>query len=227
MSPEHYLEQLRQRLAKVAMAEDAAPMQAYMKSGMPYHGVKKPARVAALKGFFKENPIPLGKLERYARHFWDNAAFREERYATLDLLKRREYKTHLVPSALPMYEAMLVSGAWWDLVDPIASPPVGIIFDEHREEVGPTLRSWTRDSDMWRRRTAIICQLRLKERTDLALLEEAIVAAIDEKEFFLRKAIGWALRQHARTDADWVRDFVKRHEGRLSGLSYREATKHL
>jgi 3-methyladenine DNA glycosylase AlkD len=87
--------------------------------------------------------------------------------------------------------------------------------------------SMERDGALWRRRTAILCQLKANEATDVELLYHAIESSMDSAEFFLRKAIGWALRQHARTDPDEVRAFVDRHEHRLSGLSRREALKHL
>ena len=89
------------------------------------------------------------------------------------------------------------------------------------------MREWATDDDRWLRRTAVICQVGAKDRTDLDLLSHAIEANLDDRDFFLRKAIGWALRQHARTDPDWVRAFVAAHDDRLSGLSRREALKHL
>ena len=81
------------------------------------------------------------------------------------------------------------------------------------------MHGWRTDPDRWLRRTSVICQINAKERTDLDLLTDAIVANLDDKDFFLRKAIGWALRQHARIDPDWVRAFVAAHDDRLSGLS--------
>ena len=89
----------------------------------------------------------------------------------------------------------------------------------------PTVRAWATDEDRWRRRTAVICQIGAKEGTDTALLAAAIEANAADRDFFLRKGIGWALRQHARTDPQWVRDFVAGHD--LSPLSRREALKHL
>jgi len=94
------------------------------------------------------------------------------------------------------------------------------------ESVTPVLRTWIRDPDRWLRRTTVICQLGARDRTDLALLTEAIEANLDDGDFFLRKGIGWALRQHARTDPEWVRTFVATHPA-LSPLSRKEALKHL
>ncbi len=91
----------------------------------------------------------------------------------------------------------------------------------------PLIRGWAVDPDRWLRRSSIICQLGLAGRTDLDLLTEVIARNLADREFFVRKAIGWALRQYARTDPDWVRGFVAAHETSLSPLSRREAMKHL
>ncbi len=87
--------------------------------------------------------------------------------------------------------------------------------------------AWSRDRDMWKRRTSIICQLRFKENTDLELLQACIEPSLDSKQFFLRKAIGWALRQYAWVDPDWVVSYVSAHEAELSPLSRREALKNV
>jgi 3-methyladenine DNA glycosylase AlkD len=128
---------------------------------------------------------------------------------------------------LPVYRHVLVTGAWWDVVDDAAAHLVGPLLLAHPAEVGPVLREWAVDDDRWLRRTSVIAQLLAKERTDLDLLTTAIDANLDDRDFFLRKAIGWALRQHARTDPDWVRAFVAERGDRLSPLSRREALKHL
>ena len=122
---------------------------------------------------------------------------------------------------------MLTTGAWWDVVDDVAAHLVGPLLLEHHSTVEPAVRSWATDEDRWLRRTSVIAQLGAKDRTDLDLLTHAIERNLDDCDFFLRKAIGWALRQHAHTDPDWVRSFVAAHDDRISGLSRREALKHL
>jgi 3-methyladenine DNA glycosylase AlkD len=121
---------------------------------------------------------------------------------------------------------MIVTGAWWDFVDEIAPRFVGPLRISYPDTVTPLLRDWATDADRWRRRSSVICQIGAKADTDLALLAYAIEANVADRDFFLRKAIGWALRHHARTDPDWVRAFVDAHPD-LSGLSRREALKHL
>jgi 3-methyladenine DNA glycosylase AlkD len=121
---------------------------------------------------------------------------------------------------------MIVTGAWWDHVDAV-SHLVGAVLLAHPAELGPLLREWSTDTDRWLRRTSIICQLGFKARTDTDLLATVITANVSDREFFVRKAIGWALRDFARTDPDWVRQFVSAHVAELSPLSRREALKHL
>ena len=119
-----------------------------------------------------------------------------------------------------------MDGAWWDFVDEIASPRVGPLLRAHPDQITPVIRVSSASPDRWLRRSAIICQLGSKSATDLALLTHCIEAALGEPDFFLRKAIGWALRQHARSDPEWVVAFVEAHPALLS-LSRREALKHV
>lgn len=108
----------------------------------------------------------------------------------------------------------------------IAAHLVGPILRAAPAEVTPIIRSWTTDPDRWIRRTSIICQLGSKDRTDTDLLAAAIESSSTDADFFLRKGIGWALRQHADTDPAWVSAFLASHP-ELSPLSRREASKHL
>jgi 3-methyladenine DNA glycosylase AlkD len=121
---------------------------------------------------------------------------------------------------------MIVTGAWWDYVDELAIRRVGPILRGEPDIVTPIMRAWSTDEDPWRRRTSIICQVGAKLDTDTELLAEAMEANIADKDFFLRKGIGWALRQHSKVDPGWVRAFVDTHPN-LSPLSRREATKYL
>jgi 3-methyladenine DNA glycosylase AlkD len=157
---------------------------------------------------------------------WDGARFREERYLALSLTGHRRHLRWLEPSWVPLYHHWIVSGAWWDFTDEIASKRIGPLLRADPAAVLPVVREWISDPDRWLRRTAVICQLGSGEATDTALLAEAIEANLADPDFFLRKAVGWALRRHARTDPDWVRTFVADHPG-LSPLSRREALRHI
>ena len=219
------VELIRAELRAQADPERAPGMQAYMKSSMPYLGVQVPnvrrlTRAAALR----YPPADLEGLRQSAAAVWRNAEFREERYAATELTGLRMATGRL--ELLGLWREMIVTGAWWDHVDAVAHR-IGDLLAAHRDQITPLLRDWSRDPDRWLRRSSIICQLSLKSRTDVSLLQEVITVNAADPEFFVRKAIGWALRDYARTDPDWVRSFVTDRADVLSPLSRREALKHL
>jgi 3-methyladenine DNA glycosylase AlkD len=224
---ETLVEAIRAGLAAVADPVKAPAMQAYMKSAMPFRGVAKPERGALLKRVFADHILPdRVTFSATVLRLWRTAEFREERYAAVDLSGDRAYRRWQDAELVPVYEEMIVSGAWWDHVDELAIRRIGPILRADRARVTPTMLAWAKDNDLWRRRTAIICQVGAKEHTDTDLLAHAIEPSIAEPEFFLRKGIGWALRDYAKTAPDWVRSFVDDHP-ELSGLSRREALKHI
>lgn len=145
-----------------------------------------------------------------AERLWDEARFREERCAALALL--------------PHIEHVVRSGQWWDFTDEVAHR-VGDLVAAHPAEMSFVVRTWSADEDLWVRRLAIIAQLGRREDLDRPLLADVIIPNLADTEFFIRKAIGWALRDAARSDPEWVRAFVATHP--LSPLSAREALKHL
>ena len=126
-----------------------------------------------------------------------------------------------------MYEEMIVTGAWWDVVDDVATHRLSTLLRRHPKEMRREMRSWSRSENLWKRRSAILCQIPFKKETDLRLLYACLEPSLSSKEFFLRKAIGWALRQYAWTDPEEVARYVKENRTRLSGLSIREALKNI
>ncbi len=224
-----FVSEVRAALRSAAVPEDAAPMQAYMKSEMPFLGVKKTPRNQALRPLLAALPaLPWEDVRDTTLELWRKAEFREERYAALAFVRKTPHpRKYYVPAALPMFEEMIVTGAWWDYVDEIAAHCVGPVVRSDPKAMSKTMRRWSKGDDLWKRRTSILCQLRFKEATDLKLLEDCMAPSIDSKEFFLRKAIGWALRDLTRFHPGWVVAYVKKHEARLSGLSRREALRNL
>ncbi len=219
---------VRSGLSAAGDPAKAAGMQAYMKSAMPFHGVQAPAARAIFRAAILAHPLPdRVAWEDTVRALWFEATRREERYGALALAGHRHYRAYQDPDAMSLYRELVVTGAWWDLVDDLASRKVGPVLRAYPAQVAPVVRAWACDRDRWLRRTAILSQLGAKAGTDVALLTACLQANLDERDFFLRKAVGWALRDYARTAPDWVRAFVARHEDRLSPLSRREATKHL
>lgn len=219
---------LRERLHEVADPARAAGMQAYMKSAMPYLGVSAVPLRHVCKTLFTGLAWPDSQSwQGDVLAIWRTAEFREERYAAIELTGVRAAHAFQCLPALPMYEEMIVTGAWWDYVDAIATQRLWTLLQSEGERMKGVMRNWSNDGNMWKRRSAILCQIKAKSETDLDLLYSCIEPSLDSKEFFLRKAIGWALRQFAWTDPDEVRRYVAEHLDRLSGLSRREALKNV
>jgi 3-methyladenine DNA glycosylase AlkD len=214
------IEAIRSGLAELADPAKAPGMQAYMKSSMPFHGVQKPARVQLARAVFVELESPA-EWRSAVLELWHAARFREERYMALAVLRDRRYRRFRTLEALPLYEELVVTGAWWDFVDEVATGPLGELLPD----VAPALREWSVDDDMWKRRSAIIAQVRRKRETDFALLTDCIEPNRGDREFFIRKAIGWALRAYAWVEPEAVIAYCDTHE--LSPLSRREALKNV
>ena len=219
---------IRRRLEQSADPAKAPQMQAYMKSAMPYRGVSSPLLRRLCREAFTAHPIAgADEWQRVVLELWRKAAFREERYAAVMLTESRLYHEFLTFASVPMFEEMIVTGAWWDFVDAIASHSLGAILRADPRRMKALMRRWAKDQDMWKRRSAILCQLGFKRETDLTLLYDCIEPNLTHQDFFIRKAIGWSLRQYAWTDPKEVRRYVKANRDRLSPLSVREALKNI
>jgi 3-methyladenine DNA glycosylase AlkD len=195
-----------------------------MKSAMPYAGVTMPVVRRIVSAALADHPVPDAATWHDAVvTLWRPATVREERYAAVEIARAKPYRAYATdPGTMPLYEELIVDGAWWDHVDEVAINLVGPLLPG----VTPLMLAWAANPDLWRRRTSIICQVGRGRDLDLDLLTRVIEPNLADREFFIRKAIGWALRHHARVDPDWVRNFVATHPG-LSPLSRREAMKHL
>ena len=224
-----FIRAMREGLSEAAVPENAAPMQAYMKSELPFWGVKKPERTRMSKAVIAAHPLSsYAAWHDTAERLFDTAKKREERYCALDLIKHRSYREYRERwASFALYEHFIVEGAWWDIVDEVAIQHLGMLIAVEPLETKAKMLEWIKDADMWRRRSAIICQIKRKSETDEALLFAAIEGAIESKEFFLRKAIGWALREYGKTAPDTVLAYVDEHADELSALSKREALRRL
>ena len=221
------VQEIRQALADHANPDKAEGMRAYMKSDMPYRGVQKPARIKICRAAFRRHPIPSKDAWLdVVLDLWRNAEYREERYSALDLAGAKQYLEFRVFDTLPMFEEMVVTGAWWDYVDEVATHRLRELLENYPSELTPAMRSWSLDENMWKRRSSIICQINRKDQTDLALLFDCIDSNLSHPDFFIRKGIGWALRSLAWTDLPTVEDYVARNGDRISKLSAREALKN-
>ena len=220
---------VRDALAARTNHQRAAGQQRYMKSALPYHGLTSPELASALRPLLRDPGLAMQSRAEWVatiRELWDEATHREEWYAALALAKHRAYRRWVDSTSMPLWERLIRSGGWWDVVDDIATHLVrDTVLAAPRVEK-PRMRSWANADSLWVRRTAILCQVGVRDRLDQRLLGDVIEPNIEDPDFFSRKAIGWALRDHARWDPAWVRRFVQAHPA-LSGLSRREALKHM
>ena len=219
------VEYVQTELAAVANPDKAAGMQAYMKTEMPFYGVQKAGRTPIVREVVNTfAPEDRNEYEELVLSLWA-LPHREEKYIALAVA--RHFSEFIVPRSLPLYMRLIVDGAWWDFVDEVATKLVRSLVLNHPGQTWSVVDPWIEEEDVWLRRTAIICQVGLKGDTDPDRLFRFCAARMDEKEFFIRKAIGWALREYAKTDPQAVADFATQNRDPLSGLSYREATKHI
>jgi 3-methyladenine DNA glycosylase AlkD len=222
------LRKLRKALRAAADPDKAAGMQAYMKSAMPYLGVQTPLLRGVCRTVFADLEFATAaSWQEHVLGLWRNARFREERYAALHLAGDKRALAFQTLAAMKMYEELIVTGAWWDFVDDIASHRVGPMLAKYPASMQRRMLLWSRCDNLWKRRTAILCQLGFKGETDLKLLYACIEPSLGSREFFLQKAIGWALRQYAWTDPREAQRYVRENRSRLSALSCREALKNV
>jgi 3-methyladenine DNA glycosylase AlkD len=212
---------IRSALAAAGDETRAPAQQAYMKSEMPFRGVALP-EVRRLTTREAKGVSDAGCLRVVALELWDGADYREERYAALALLASKPNTGDR--ELIPLIEHMVRTGRWWDYTDELAHR-VADLHDADPVDTAILVRTWSTDPDLWMRRIAIISQLGRRDRLDAALLADVIRPNLGDDEFFIRKAIGWALREYARVDPAWVREYADGHP--LSPLSRREALKHL
>lgn len=220
MTPDALAAEIRSALRAEADPMRAAAQQAYMKSALPYLGLRVPQtrRIARELGA----DASAATLRLTARELWDAATHREEWYAALALLGLRQVRSD--PRNVPLIEHVIRTGRWWDITDEVVHR-ITDLLDADPEATRALVLTWARESDMWLRRVAILSQLGRRDRTDRELLAAVIEPNRADPEFFIRKAIGWALRDVARVDPAWVRQYVGDHD--LSPLSAREALKHM
>jgi 3-methyladenine DNA glycosylase AlkD len=211
--------QVQQQLQTLADPGRASGMAAYMKGKFTFLGIQTPLRREAslpLIRAFAGNPIEA------AEALW-GLPEREYQYVAIDLLRR--HSKRLNSEHLPALEALVQHKSWWDSVDGLAVTIGGIVL--RQPELADRMDRLIASPNLWLRRVALLHQLEWKDHTDEARLFDSCRQCAGEKEFFIRKAIGWALRQYARTHPAAVRNFLARHREELSGLSFREASKHL
>lgn len=209
----------------LADATKAPAMAAYMKTEMPFYGISQPDRLPVyreMKQRFKATD--RHQYEAGVIALWQ-LPHREEKYAALVFARQNEI--FVDGESIPLYERLIREGAWWDLVDEIATHLSARVLLRERSATKPVIKAWLADDDMWIRRSALLSQIGHKEKTDPKQLFEQSLKLAHEKEFFIRKAIGWSLRDYSWTDPEAVVEFLSKHGSKLSPLSRKEGAKRL
>lgn len=202
---------------------NAGPMEKNMKDHFPFLGIKSPVRKELMKQFFKESEILKQPFQtNFVQVLWEKEE-REYQYAAMDYIEKSLKK--LNKEDLSLIEHLITTKSWWDTVDLLASKAVGTIASKHREVIEEKIDRWSSCDNMWLRRTALLFQLKYKEKTNEELLYQYILKNNDSTEFFIQKAIGWTLREYSKTNPSSVRGFISEHS--LPKLAIREGSKYL
>lgn len=202
--------------------ERAAQMAAYMKNQFPFLGIPKPKRVLLGKEYMKE-------FKKQKEIDWDlvntlwSMSEREFQYLAVDYLLI--LKNDLQEKDIENIKTLIITKSWWDTVDTLASNIIGVLCLKFPQLIKSHILEWSSSDNIWLIRSAILFQLKYKEKTDAELLGLIIKKNSGTKEFFINKAIGWALREYSKTNKSWVEEFIKGNT--LSSLSVREGSKYL
>lgn len=218
-----YVRDLRAVFLKHPNQANAVSMKRYMRDQFDYIGLKSPELRTLMNAHIAAHgPPALADLDRILRELWALPE-REFQYAATSLLGR--FEDRLPASFVRTLAFLIVTKSWWDTVDTISTGALGVHFKRYPMVRDRALTKWRRSSNFWLRRSCILFQLNYKQDTDFDLLQDIIRENLGSKEFFINKAIGWALRQYSRVDPQGVRKFVRKTA--LNPLSAREALSRL
>lgn len=201
----------------------AARMKSYMRDRYDFYGLQKNERAEIYKPFLAQLwKVKDANIESVVKFLWGHPC-RECQYVAMEYITKTSKQW--TPQTLTLFEYMITEKSWWDTVDMVASTFVGKLFQLFPELIQPSVKKWNLQPDFWLHRTSIIFQLKYADKTDEKLLFKQCEKNLDSKEFFIQKAVGWALRQHSKLKPDSVREFVANHK--LSTVSLREAKKYI
>lgn len=218
---ERYTEEIQQYISIHANKENQEPMEKYMRNKFPFLGIRKTQLLTLLKSFLHSYGKPE-EMVKITDEIW-NLPEREFQYIALEFLGKDAKRAE--EERIDFYEKLILTKSWWDTVDTLSSKCISVHFMKYPHLIAPYTSKWMEADNIWLKRTAIIFQLKYKEKTDVDLLFSYIEKCLDSKEFFIQKAIGWSLREYGKTNPELVREFVKNHQ--LAPLSRREALKHI
>ena len=217
------LKEVEELIYTHAKSNEAPAMAAYMKNLFLFAGIKKPVRESVLKEVNKQLLDCKDEIQAITEYLWQKPE-REFQYVALKLLEKSAKK--LNTADIKCIEKLITTKSWWDTVDALAANVAGVILLKDEIALQSYSEKWNASDNMWLNRTAILIQLTYKQKTKTDLLSSTIEKHIHSNEFFIKKAIGWVLRQYSKTNPEWVRKFVKSHPD-LKALSVKEATKYI
>lgn len=216
-----YFHPLTLQFEKFSNPGKAIQMKKYMKNLFEYYGIAAPVRQDISRQFISQYGLaPSEELEFIIDELW-NLPEREYQYFGMELAARYIKKSSI--HDIHLYEKMIAGKSWWDTVDFIAAKLVGAWLQKFPDQIPVYTQKWIESGNIWLQRTALLFQLKYKHRTDPGLLEKIILQLNTDQEFFIRKAIGWILREYSKTNPAWVTEFIQTHP--LSVLSKREGLK--
>lgn len=201
---------------------ESIKMKKYMRNQFDYLGIKKPERVNLTRNLLLE-------YKKESEIDWEfvfkcfNSEYRELIYIAIDYL--RDMNKHLTYSDLDNIKKLIEIKTWWDTTDTLNRLIAKIALKD--EKVHELMLKWSTDNNFWIRRVAIIYQLGLKNNVNLYYFNKILINNLNQKEFFINKAIGWSLRDYAKFNENWTVEFIKNNKDSMSKLSIREATKYI
>jgi 3-methyladenine DNA glycosylase AlkD len=217
-----YLTPLIHLFEQHANADNAEGMKAYMLNQFDFYGLKAPVWRTLSKQYFKQSLPPFEEMESIIKDCWNHPK-REMQYIAIELLAY--YKDEWTKKTIVLIEYILTHKSWWETVDQAATVLTGPYFKKFPVQRLKITGKWNNSHNLWLQRSSIMFQKAYKNETDTELLSKHILHLKTSTEFFIQKAIGWALREYSKTDEKWVKAFVKKHS--LSPLSKREALKRM
>ncbi len=218
-----FVQEIQGAFSTHANPEKALPMKSYLKEQFEFYGIQSKKRRELQRPLMKKDQLPpLAEVPEVVKAFWQQPQ-RELQYCAMELMEK--FVHHLDTKHIPLLEYCITTKSWWDTVDMIATHLVSTLFKERPELIKPYTAKWLDSGNMWLQRSVILFQLKYKRDTDTALLFKSIDLLKESKEFFIQKAIGWALREYAKTDPSAVVEFVNNRS--LAPLSTREALRHI
>ncbi|MCP5505291.1 MAG: DNA alkylation repair protein [Chlamydiales bacterium] len=200
---------------------NGAKQAAYMKGHFPFLGLSAPKRRDLQKEVFNQFPIHSEEELAHLVHVLYQKKEREFHYAALDLVQ----KYRKLVTKFDFIEALTIIHSWWDSVDLLASNVLGFFLKRNPQEI-KQMHDWIEDENLWKRRSALLFQLKWKEETDASLLFDFCLKRGSEREFFIEKAIGWALREYGKINQDGVNELFSCHPGHFSSFTQKEALRY-